>query len=50
MTEKTTNINQLQELGYNIAQLEAILILLLPIEISYEDWCFLHKIIDGDIE
>ena len=44
------NINQLRELGYSIAKLEAILLLSLPIGISYEDWCFLHKIVDDDVE
>lgn len=42
------NINQLRELGYSIARLEATLLLMLPIGINYEDWCFLHKIVDGD--
>ena len=46
----TGGINQLRGLGYSIARLEATLILLLPIRISYEDWCFLHKIVDGDVE
>ena len=44
------NINQLRELGYSIARLEASLLLMLPIGISYEDWCFLHNIVDDDVE
>lgn len=46
----TQSVVQLRELGYSIARLEASLLLMLPIRISYEDWCFLHKIVDCDID
>lgn len=46
----TQNVVQLRELGCTIARLEATLLLMLPIGINYEDWCFLHKIVDGDVD
>ena len=46
----TESIVSLRELGYSIAQLEATLLLMLLVGISYEYWCFLHKIVDGDIK
>lgn len=46
---KTISKNQLRKLGYSIAQLEANLLLMLPLEITYEDWCFLHMVADSDI-
>lgn len=49
MTEKRYIFCE-EEIGYltTLAQLEATLILSLPIRITYENWCFLHKIVDGD--
>lgn len=32
-----------------LLKFEAILLLALPIPLNYEDWCFLHTIIDGDV-
>ena len=46
----TQSVVQLRELGCSIARLEASLLLMLPIRISYEDWCFLHKIVDDGVE
>lgn len=46
----TKNIIGIRKLGYSLAQLEARLLLMLPVGISYENWCFLHKIVDSDFD
>ena len=41
---------KLRELGYGIARLNANFLLMLPLKITYEDWCFLRMVADSDID
>lgn len=40
----------LRNINFQLLKIQANLLLMLPIPITYEDWNFCHKIVNGDFE
>ena len=41
---------ELYELNKQLLMFQADVILRMPISLSYEDWCFLHRVVEGNFE